>query len=83
VDTVLRGASLAGPDTTRSQLVNYLTIPIDSDPAFALFTYPTVEAIADRALACGAVKPDPSTSAAQLSSRIKARSILPALSSQR
>ena len=80
---MLHGANLAGPDITRSQLANYLTIPIDSDPAFAQFTYPTVEAVTDRALACGVVKPGPSTSAAQLSSRIEASSILPALSSQR
>lgn len=90
--TVLRGAQLVGPDTTRGQLVDTLNSKIATDPTFKLVSAPTVNAVGDRALACGVVKKDPVTPqsqaieiASKLSSQAglpEARNVLPALSSQ-
>lgn len=65
VGTLLRGAKLVGQDTTRSQLTATLNSKIGTDPTFALLGAPTVNAIGDRALACGVVKPDPVTPQSQ------------------
>lgn len=93
VGTLLRGAKLVGPDTTRSQLVGTLNKQFGADASIALITASTINAVGDRALACGVVKKDPVTPqsqaieiASKLSSQAglpEVRDILPALSSQR
>lgn len=82
----------SGPDITRGQLVNTLNSKIATDPTFKLVSAPTVNAVGDRALACGVVKKDPATPqnqaiaiASKLSSQAglpEARNVLPALSPQ-
>lgn len=61
VKTVLRSSQLAGPDTTRGQLVNSLTEQTRTDARLALLTAPAINTLGDRAQECGAVKPDPVT----------------------
>ena len=85
----LRGAGLVSADTTRGGLVSTLNKAVGEDPALRLVAGGTVNAIGDRALACGVVKADPVTPidqavtvASQLSSRAglpQLRDILPAL----
>nr|VDG63145.1 Alpha helical Porin B [Streptococcus thermophilus] len=80
--TVLRGSQLAGPDTTRGQLVNSLTEQTRTDARLALLTAPTINALGDRALECGAVKPDPVTpesEAVAFASKLSADAGLPEL----
>ncbi len=57
----LRGTGLANDNTTRSQLVNNVNKAVGAEPALRLVTGPTVNALGDRALECGIVKPDPVT----------------------
>lgn len=55
----LNGTGVAGKDTTRQQLVNNLNGKIGDSIALRVMTGSTVQAVADRALECGIVKPDP------------------------
>lgn len=78
----LRGAGLAGANTTRGQLVGTLNGVIGQDAALRLVTASTVGALGDRAVACGIVKPDPVTpmdQAIKLSSQLSSQAGLPQL----
>lgn len=78
----LRGAGLAGAETTRKQLVGTLNGAIGQDAALRLVTASTVGALADRAVQCGIVKPDPVTPADQaiaFSSQLSSQAGLPPL----
>lgn len=55
----LNGTGVAGKDTTRQQLVNNLNGKIGDSIALRVMSGGTVQAVADRALECGIVKPDP------------------------
>ena len=55
----LNGTGVAGKDTTRQQLVNNLNGKIGDSIALRVMSGSTVQAVADRALECGIVKPDP------------------------
>ncbi len=76
----LRGAGMVGPETTRGQLVKTVNTTIGQDAALRLVTAPTVNALGDRALACGIVKPDPVTpldQAIEMSSKLSSQAGLP------
>lgn len=57
--TALRVSGMANRETTRSQLVTKVNKAIGADAAVRVVTAPTVNALGDRALKCGIVKPDP------------------------
>lgn len=92
VGTLLRGAKLVDDTTTRSQLTSKLNKQFGADASLTLIAAPTINAVGDRALACGVVKADPATPqnqaiefASELSSQAglpELRNVLPALSSQ-
>ena len=92
VGTLLRGAKLVDDTTTRSQLTSKLNKQFGADASLTLIAAPTINAVGDRALACGVVKADPATPqnqaiefASKLSSQAglpELRNVLPALSSQ-
>lgn len=89
VGTLLRGAKLVDDTTTRSQLTSKLNKQFGADASLTLIAAPTINAVGDRALACGVVKADPVTPqnqaieiASQLSSQAglpEIRNILPAV----
>lgn len=89
VGSVLRATDMAKGDTTRSQLVNNLNTAFGADATTKLLTTPTINAVADRALACGVVKADPATpqsQAIEFASKLSAdagvpelRNVLPAI----
>ena len=57
----LTSTNMVGPDTTRSQLVSNVNNVVGTDATLRLVSASTVGALADRALECGIVKPDPVT----------------------
>ena len=57
----LTATRLAGPDTTRSQLIANVNAAVGQDATLRLASAPTVSTLGDRALECGIVKPDPVT----------------------
>lgn len=57
----LTATRMAGPDTTRSELVANLNAVVGQDASLRLASAPTVATLGDRALECGIVKPDPVT----------------------
>ncbi|WP_291314166.1 hypothetical protein [Corynebacterium sp. UBA2622] len=61
VGAALRSTGLVNDATTRNGLVAGLNKAIGEDPALRLVAGGTVNAIGDRALACGVVKADPVT----------------------
>lgn len=82
VGTALRSTGLVGADTTRGQLVTNLNQRISTDPALRLLAGTTVTAVADRAVGCNVVKPDPVTPqnvAIALSSQLSSQAGLPEL----
>ncbi|GAB3081822.1 hypothetical protein [Corynebacterium aquatimens] len=82
VKSTLRGTSLVDGTTTRSQLVDKLNTQLGQGTATRLLAGSTVNAIADRALECEAVKPDPVTPQSQaidFASQISSRAGLPEL----
>lgn len=93
VSAVLHTTGVVKGETTRSQLVANLNNTFGPDATTALVTAPTINATADRALACGVVKADPATpenQAIEFASKLSAeaglpevRNLLPALSSGR
>ena len=58
VDFALRGTGMVGEKTTRSELVKNLR-GVSDDTALKLISAQSVTAVADRALECGVVTPDP------------------------
>lgn len=91
--TGLTATRMVNKDTTRAQLVSNLNAVVGNDAALRLVSAGTVGAVADRALECGIVKPDPATpfdqiiaGSSQLSSRAglpDIRNFLPALPATR
>ncbi|WJY98049.1 hypothetical protein [Corynebacterium fournieri] len=59
--TGLTATRMVGPDTTRSELVSNVNNAVGTDATLRLVSASTVGALADRALECGIVKPDPAT----------------------
>lgn len=82
VGTLLRGAELVDATTTRSQLTATLNKQFGADAALTLVATPTINAVGDRALACGVVKADPVTPqsrAIDLASTLSSQAGLPEL----
>lgn len=78
--SALRVTKLVHAETTRSGLVRNVNNAIGPDAELRLVTAPTVNALGDRALACGIVKQDPVTLESQLqqlSSTLSSRMGLP------
>lgn len=78
--TGLTATRMVNKDTTRSQLVMNLNTAVGNDAALRLVSASTVGAVADRALECGIVKPDPVTPLDQLfagSSQMSSQAGLP------
>ena len=78
----LKATGLVGPETTRGELVNQLATTVGEDSALRLATAPTINAIGDRALECGVVKPDPITPLGQaidFASQLSSQAGLPEL----
>lgn len=78
--SALRVTKLVDAETTRSGLVRNVNNAIGPDAELRLVTAPTVNALGDRALACGIVKQDPVTLESQLqqlSSTLSSRMGLP------
>ena len=76
----LTSTKMVGPDTTRSQLVSNVNNVVGKDATLRLASASTVGALADRALECGIVKPDPATPLDQIiagSSQLSSRAGLP------
>ena len=76
----LTATRMVNKDTTRSQLVMNLNTVVGDDAALRLVSASTVGAVADRALECGIVKPDPVTPLDQLfagSSQMSSKAGLP------
>lgn len=82
VSAGLAATGLTGPQTTRGELVASLSKLVGDDSAVRLVAAPTINALGDRALECGAVKADPVTPASQaiaLSSQLSSQAGLPEL----
>lgn len=82
VSAGLAATGLTGPQTTRGELVAGLSKLVGDDSAVRLVAAPTINALGDRALECGAVKADPVTPASQaiaLSSQLSSQAGLPEL----
>jgi len=82
VGTLLRGAKLVDATTTRSQLITTLNKQFGADATLTLVAAPTINAVGDRALACGVVKADPVTPQSQainLASKLSSEAGLPEL----
>lgn len=82
VGTLLRGAKLVDDTTTRSQLTSKLNKQFGADASLTLITAPTINAVGDRALACGIVKADPATpknQAIEFTSKLSSQTGLPEL----
>lgn len=80
--TVVRGAGLAGENTTRSEFVGNVNKAVGEDAALRLVAAPTVNTLGDRALECGIVKPDevtPLNQAIAMSSQMSSQAGLPEL----
>ena len=80
--TGLTATRMVNKDTTRSQLVMNLNTVVGDDAALRLVSASTVGAVADRALECGIVKPDPVTpqsQAIEFVSQLSSRAGLPEL----
>ena len=78
----LRVSGLVDADTTRSQFVSKMNSTVGADSSLRLVAAPTVNKLADRAVVCGVVKPDPVTPRSQaiaLSSAMSSRAGLPEL----
>ena len=78
--TVVRGAGLAGENTTRSEFVGNVNKAVGEDAALRLVAAPTVNTLGDRALECGVVKPDevtPLNQAIAMSSQMSSQAGLP------
>lgn len=78
--TVVRGAGLAGENTTRSEFVGNVNKAVGEDAALRLVAAPTVHTLGDRALECGVVKPDevtPLNQAIAMSSQMSSQAGLP------
>ena len=78
--TVVRGAGLAGENTTRSEFVGNVNKAVGEDAALRLVAAPTVNTLGDRALECGIVKPDevtPLNQAIAMSSQMSSQAGLP------
>lgn len=76
----LTSANMVGPDTTRSQLVTNVNNVVGKDATLRLVSASTVGALADRALECGIVKPDPAAPLDQffaMSSQMSSQANLP------
>ena len=76
----LTATRMAGPDTTRSELVANLNAAIGQDATLRLASAATIAALGDRALECGIVKADPATPLDQLlavSSQLSSQANLP------
>ena len=76
----LTSTNMVGPDTTRSQLVSNVNNVVGKDATLRLASASTVGALADRALECGIVKPDPATPLDQffaMSSQMSSQANLP------
>ena len=76
----LTATRMAGPDTTRSELVANLNAAIGQDATLRLASAATIAALGDRALECGIVKADPATPLDQLltlSSQLSSQADLP------
>lgn len=76
----LTSTNMVGPDTTRSQLVTNVNNVVGKDATLRLASASTVGALADRALECGIVKPDPTTPLDQffaMSSQMSSQANLP------
>ncbi|QYH19401.1 hypothetical protein JKI95_09905 [Corynebacterium aquatimens] len=79
--TSLQATKMVNAETTRSGLVSNLNT-VAGNTTFKLIGAPTINAIGDRALACGIVKPDPVTPASKLiemSSALSSNAGLPEL----
>lgn len=82
VSAGLAATGLTGPQTTRGELAAGLSKLVGDDSAVRLVAAPTINALGDRALECGAVKADPVTPASQaiaLSSQLSSQAGLPEL----
>lgn len=80
VGTLLRGAKLVDDTTTRSQLTSKLNKQFGADASLTLIAAPTINAVGDRALACGVVKADPATpqnQAIEIASKLSSQAGLP------
>lgn len=78
--TTLRLTGMANRDTTRSQLVANVNNAVGQNASLRLVAAPTVNSLADRAVECGVVKPDPVTPLTQiteLSSKLSSDAGLP------
>lgn len=64
--TTLRVTGMANKETTRSQLVTNINNAVGQNASVRLVAAPTVNALGDRAVQCGVVKPDPVTPMTQL-----------------
>ena len=76
----LTATRMAGPDTTRSELVANLNAVVGQDATLRLASAATIAALSDRALECGIVKADPATPLDQLlavSSQLSSQANLP------
>lgn len=78
--TSLTATRMVGPDTTRGQLVQNVNAVVGQDAALRIASASTVNTLADRALECGIVKPDPATPLDQffaMSSQLSSQAGLP------
>lgn len=78
--TSLTATRMVGPDTTRGQLVQNVNAVVGQDAALRIASASTVNTLADRALECGIVKPDPVTPLDQffaMSSQLSSQAGLP------
>lgn len=76
----LTSTRMAGPDTTRSELIANVNAAAGQDATLRLASVSTVAALGDRALECGIVKPDPVTPIDQffeMSSQLSSQANLP------
>ncbi|MEH0147244.1 hypothetical protein V6D40_06155 [Corynebacterium sp. Q4381] len=80
--TTLRVTGMANRETTRSQLVANVNNAVGQNAPLRLVAAPTVNALGDRAVECGVVKPDPATPMTQflqMSSKLSSDAGLPDL----
>lgn len=78
--TTLRVTGMANRETTRSQLVANVNNAVGQNASLRLIAAPTVNALGDRAVECGVVKPDPVTPMTQfiqMSSQLSSEAGLP------
>lgn len=78
--TTLRVTGMANRETTRSQLVANVNNAVGQNASLRLVAAPTVNALGDRAVQCGVVKPDPVTpmsKVVEMSSKLSSDAGLP------